>query len=375
MATTALVVAGVGALASTAGSLYSGYQDKKAQEDQLEYLKSQAGMLGPLGMIFGGDNLQAIKDSYNKLLSEEGMSWLGSPEQANIGAFYAHIKPEERAFLDQIMAAARQAPPEETAASDFLGSLLRGEFLPGQARQSPFLDPLIDSIRRNAREAATFAGEQFRSEGSKILGGLSGAGSFLPIYGDQMRDFQTRETDLTNQAYFDTFQDVLAKMVSGLGQAPSVAAMPFARLGVGRSAAALPRELRDVGIQRSLAAFEGRANRFAGAVGQGVGAVAGLPWNPTSFPTPSNAYIGNAVSDLGNSLMLMGMMGAGGGGGAPMSVGAAPNVGVTSAPVTAYQPALTATQPAPSLYSQYAPFGVTPSANTAGAFGGTVRRY
>ena len=243
MATTALVVAGVGALASTAGSLYSGYQDKKAQEDQLEYLKSQAGMLGPLGMIFGGDNLQAIKDSYNKLLSEEGMSWLGSPEQANIGAFYAHIKPEERAFLDQIMAAA------------------------------------------------------------------------------------------------------------------------------------LPRELRDVGIQRSLAAFEGRANRFAGAVGQGVGAVAGLPWNPTSFPTPSNAYIGNAVSDLGNSLMLMGMMGAGGGGGAPMSVGAAPNVGVTSAPVTAYQPALTATQPAPSLYSQYAPFGVTPSANTAGAFGGTVRRY
>jgi len=384
VAWTTLLIVGLGAGLSAAGSAYSGNQQANAQEAQLDFLRSPAGMLGPLGMIFGGDNLAALKDSVNQLLEEEGLSFLGSPEQQNVGAFYAKLKPEEKAFLDAIKSHAAQPPTFETAASDFLGSLLAGEFLPGQARQNPLLGPVLDSIRLNAREAAGFAGEQFRSDASRVLGGLSGAASFLPVYGDQVRDFQTRETDLVNQTFYNAYNDTFGSMVRGLGLAPAVQTLPFTRLQLGRQAAAVPRELRDIGIQRALTAFENRANRYANLVGGFTGQIAGNPYPGVmaSIPFPSNAYIGDAVADLGNSLALVGMLGlggdrGGGGGGVGTSTGYGP--ALTNFSGFLGSPALNLDVGSPSIYtnpfSSVAPSSFGASPLVSAPFGGTTRRY
>jgi hypothetical protein len=256
------LVAVVGSLAAAGASYASAESAQDSSEAQLARMFDRDALLGSSGLYFGSDNIGQLKGLWNDLLSSDGMHFLDSEEYANRLQFAQKLSPEEKSLIQQAISAGGQAPPEETALRNFIAAQLRGDFLPGGPNTNPALQGVIDRITRQSQEQAGLAGERFASEASNVLGGLSGAGSFLPEYQRLQRGFQTEASDSVNSVIYDLWNQGVGNQIQSAGLAPAAMNAPFERLRSTFGFASIPRQIKDTAIQRALGAFTDRANRM-----------------------------------------------------------------------------------------------------------------
>ena len=338
MATTVAVLGVVGSLASAGASYYAADQQADAAAAGRDAMMSRAGLLGPAGLWMGSDNLALLKENYNDILGSEGFFFGDSPEWAQRAMFAPGLSGDEKQLISQGTQAAfnPDAIAGEGEALNYLRQVLRGEFLPGQDAQNPQMNAILDQIRRSTREEMKLGTDAFSSSAAEVLGGLSGAGSVLPEYMRLQRDISQAGADSENRTLFDLWNTGQQQRTQAAGLYPTIEQLPFGRLTSGMSFAQIPRQIKDLRVQRALGAFTDRVNRYInstlGASGQITGALAPAYGDMTAAAQgPSaGAYIlqglGGALSTAGALGIMGGGLGGGGGGGgggaaAPISFG------------------------------------------------------
>lgn len=329
---TTLMIVGLGSALiggglSAAGSAYGAHEQSEASEAGVRAMLGKAGLLGPAGLFMGSDNLALLKDTYNDILSEKGFEFLGSPEYAQRNKFYAHLSDDEKALIQQATAFGMNPPEAEGLGLAYLRDLLSGSYLPGGENENEFLRRYMDEISRRGDEERRLASDQFRSQTRNILGGsLGGAGSAIPEIQRLDERFQMNTQDAINRVLAGTYESGQDRMLRGAGLTPAYISGIFDRYARTYGFASIPRQLKDLGIQRAFQAFTDRVGRLVGFAGQAGSQIVG---SGTSFaPALGNAVrqtadmttaaalqgAGQTFSSLGST---MGLLGAFGGGGAP----------------------------------------------------------
>jgi hypothetical protein len=213
------------------------------------------------------------------------------------GPFAAPVTGQEQSLLNNIFSQVQQPGQGAAAAMPLLQQILSGQFLSPDS--NPFLQqsiaaaqrPLIQQFQENTlpqlQAQFTRAGQFIQPQGSSPFDmAAARASSGLA---DALGDVSTRLTA-------DNFNQERARQLPAAGLAAGLDQQQLQSTIQGLQAAALPRLVEDLGIERGLQEFQRRIQVLLQALGLGAGAA--QPNVVTTQPTPGTPASGGLLSAL-----------------------------------------------------------------------------
>lgn len=215
--------------------------------------------------------LQRIRGPFANLLigllkgGEKGNPLAGIPGWE--GDLVAPIGKNEQAMLQRL-----QGFANDPARGKYLQSVIGGDYLPGQDKANPFLNAAIEAAQRPTFQAL----EEVLSR--TLPGRFTQAGHFVQPQGSSAFD---RAAAIATRGAAQTAGDMAATMSSQAydsernrqQQAIQLGQQEVTAMIANLQAQALPRMIKDLGIQRGMQAFQQRVNTLM----QTLGVAAGSP--------------------------------------------------------------------------------------------------
>ena len=186
------------------------------------------------------------------------------------GPFVAPITNEELASLDRVKLLSQGRSNLSSLGRGETERTLRGDYL--DPASNPFLRSTVDAAIRPISQAREEANLADRASFARAGQRLSQSSPFARAYNIGERGYADAIGDVSTKIYGANYDAERNRQVGAVAQADALDSAELTRTLEGLKAAALPRLIADLGIERGMAEFTRRAQMILDAAGIAVNA-------------------------------------------------------------------------------------------------------